>query len=101
MHNGSDTPEVLNMHVVTREVFMADDSMVYIGRGSKWGNPFVIGADGTREEVIAQYRDWILTRDELLESLGELEGKDLVCYCAPKPCHGDILINLTWWKDRT
>ena len=69
MHNGSDTPEVLNMHVVTREVFMADDSMVYIGRGSKWGNPFVIGADGTREEVIAQYRDWILTRDELLESL--------------------------------
>ncbi len=66
---------------------------VYIGRGSKWGNPFVIGRDGTREEVVAKYRDWIIHSDLALDVI-ELKGKDLVCYCAPKSCHGDVLIEL-------
>jgi hypothetical protein len=39
---------------------------VYIGRGSKWGNPFVIGKDGDRDEVIAKYREWIKTQPQLL-----------------------------------
>lgn len=67
---------------------------VYIGRGSKWGNPFVIGKDGTREEVIEKYREWILTRADLLNSLHELRGKTLGCSCKPKPCHGDVLAEL-------
>ena len=67
---------------------------VYIGRGSKWGNPFRIGADGTRADVIRKYRDYILKRQDLLNSLGELIGKRLGCYCAPLACHGDVLKDL-------
>ncbi len=67
---------------------------VYIGRPSKWGNPFVIGRDGTREEVIVQYEAWIQTQPLLLAALGELQGKRLGCYCAPLPCHGDVLARL-------
>ena len=68
---------------------------VYIGRPSKWGNPFFIGRDGTREEVVAKYREWIATQPELLLDLHELIGKDLYCWCAPRACHGDILLELS------
>ena len=54
---------------------------IYIGRGSKWGNPFKIGLDGTRGEVIKKYEDYILKQPELLEDLDELDGKVLGCYC--------------------
>lgn len=64
---------------------------IYIGRPSKWGNPFSVGEDGTREEVIQKYEDWLLTQPHLLESLHELDGKVLGCWCAPKACHGDVL----------
>ena len=67
---------------------------VYIGRPSKWGNPFEIGRDGTRSEVIAKYREYILNQPELLNSLDTLAGKRLVCWCKPKPCHGDVLVQL-------
>jgi hypothetical protein len=67
---------------------------VYIGRPSKWGNPYIIGKDGTRQEVIEKYRDYILTRPNLLASLPELEGKILGCWCSPKPCHGEVLLEL-------
>ena len=67
---------------------------VYIGRGSKWGNRFVIGKDGSREEVISKYREWILGNDKLLGCLGELKGKVLGCYCKPLACHGDVLVEL-------
>jgi hypothetical protein len=66
---------------------------VYIGRPSKWGNPFVEGRDGTRAEVIVKYREWLACQTGLLD-LEELRGKDLVCWCAPKPCHGDVLLEL-------
>ena len=64
---------------------------VYIGRPSKWGNPFVIGRHGNREEVIAKYRKYILNKPELLAEVFELEGLTLGCYCAPLACHGDVL----------
>lgn len=67
---------------------------VYIGRGSKWGNPFVIDKDGTRKEVIEKYRKWILKNDDLLKDLHELKGTILGCWCGPKACHGDVLIEL-------
>jgi hypothetical protein len=67
---------------------------VYIGRGSKWGNPFVIGKHGTRDEVIEKYRQWIVNQPQLLSSLHELRGKDLACFCSPAPCHGMILKEL-------
>lgn len=69
---------------------------VYIGRPSKWGNPFTIGTDGTREQVIELYREWIINGDgkHLLDDLDELKGKRLACWCSPKACHGDILAEL-------
>ena len=80
---------------MTRVVNKYRDSYdVYIGRGSKWGNPFRIGIDGTREDVIKQYRDWIPTQPYLLNSLEELRGKTLGCFCSPQACHGDILVEL-------
>lgn len=67
---------------------------IYIGRPSKWGNPFSIGKDGTRKEVIEKYRNWIKNQPELLKDLVELKGKVLGCWCKPHPCHGDVLVEL-------
>ena len=67
---------------------------VYIGRPSKWGNPFSIGKDGTREEVILKYLKWLKNQPELIAALPELKGKRLGCWCAPKACHGDMLAKL-------
>lgn len=67
---------------------------VYIGRPGKWGNPFVIGLDGTRREVVEKYRAYLMNSPDLLASLPELEGKTLGCWCAPLPCHGDVLAEL-------
>ena len=67
---------------------------VYIGRPSKWGNPFTIGSDGTREEVIEKYKRYLLMNRDLLDSLPELCGKVLGCWCHPQPCHGDLLAKL-------
>jgi Domain of unknown function (DUF4326) len=67
---------------------------VYIGRPSKWGNPFVVGRDGTRSECIELYERWLLANDELMAALGELRGKVLGCWCAPRECHGDVLVRL-------
>ncbi len=64
---------------------------VYIGRPSKWGNPYVIGKDGDRDEVISKYEMYIMCHPELFAELQELEGKVLGCWCAPQECHGDIL----------
>lgn len=67
---------------------------VLITRESKWGNPFHIGKDGTREEVIQKYRKWIVTQPILIASLEQLRGKKLGCVCKPENCHGDILVEL-------
>lgn len=65
---------------------------IYVGRPSKWGNPYKIGIDGTREEVIELYKKWLSNQKYL--NLEELKGKDLVCWCKPLPCHADILLEL-------
>jgi len=67
---------------------------VYIGRPSKWGNPFVIGKDGDREGVINKYEAYIMNRPDLLDALSELRGMVLGCYCKPLACHGDVLARL-------
>jgi len=73
---------------------------VYIGRpkpgktSEGWGNPFRIGKDGTREEVINKYREWLQSQPELLARIPELRGKRLGCWCKPEACHGDILAEL-------
>ena len=77
---------------------------VYIGRGSRWGNPFVIGIHGDRAEVIAQFKEYANARIKVdMNWLKPLVNQDLVCYCAPKACHGDFLLELillTEWLDK-
>jgi hypothetical protein len=73
---------------------------VYVGRPTVWGNPFVIGRDGTRAEVIEKYKQQIDALDPLQahafvnDCIRWLGGKDLVCWCAPLPCHADILLEI-------
>lgn len=69
---------------------------VLIDRSTKWGNPFFIGRDGTREEVIALFEKWITTerRDLYYAGRRELQGKILGCWCAPLPCHGDVWLRI-------
>jgi len=71
---------------------------VYIGRGAgergPWGNPYQIGRDGDRTQVIALYRQWIMQQPHLLALLPTLRGKRLGCFCKPAACHGDVLAAL-------
>ena len=81
-------PQVLNKSRVG-----VPPGAVYIGRPTKWGNPFAITPTSTREEVVEKYLWWLLSNPNLIaEARLELAGKDLVCFCAPKLCHGHILI---------
>ena len=73
---------------------------VYIGRGKcpktgelgHWGNPFSIGEDGNRDDVICKYSDWLTDQPKLMKlAKKELAGKVLGCWCHPEKCHGDIL----------
>lgn len=82
---------------------------VYIGRGrcpvtdkpGAWGNPFVVGRDGDRKQVIALYRAWLwkqLKADRgLIDRLAQLDGMVLGCWCSPQPCHGDVLVKAAAW----
>lgn len=80
---------------------------VYIGRGSKWGNPFTHISDkqtksefivATREESIEKFREYIIERisngEVKIDDLLELAGKRLGCFCKPKSCHGDVLVEI-------
>lgn len=78
------------------------EGMVYCGRentwlglkASKWANPFPMKNEGQRPEVLSKYRDYVLNSPGLLSCLHELDGKILSCYCHPKKCHCDILVEL-------
>ena len=74
---------------------------VRIDRRTKWGNRFVIGRDGSREEVIERYRRRLWQRIRAgavsLEELAALHGKTLACHCAPLPCHGEVLARAAAW----
>ena len=72
---------------------------VYIGRGSKWGNPYShkVGTlaehvVGSRTEAIQKFEEYLLSNQDLMSSLEELKGKTLGCWCKPKSCHRDILL---------
>ena len=68
---------------------------VYIGRGSPFGNPFRIGDDGDRAQVLVKYRTYFnqrLTDQSFRDKVLELKGKVLGCWCKPLTCHGDVII---------
>lgn len=76
-----------------------DAQFVYCGRAmgrmglkaSKWANPFKVGIDGNRFECIEAYRKRMQFKPDLVAALPELQGKTLVCFCAPQSCHCDVL----------
>ena len=80
--------------VVNKRTHIKTDNDVYIGRGSIWGNPFPINEYQNREKVCRLYKEYINSNISLLYSLHELKGKNLVCYCKPKRCHGDFLLRI-------
>ena len=85
--------QVLNIRSSGRNV----PNSVYMGRPGPWGNPFVIGRDGTRAEVIAKYRIWIDTEiaagNVSDHQLLALRGKALLCWCHPEPCHCHVVVD--------
>lgn len=89
--------KVLNKYKCSQEEL---SNGVSIMRGTLFGNPFVIGKDGNRTEVIEKYKEYlkdrILSDEEFTDELFLLynTGKDLICCCAPQPCHGDVIIDL-------
>lgn len=92
--------------------WMEKEDNIYIGRGgivfidharfpqraSVFANPFKVGRDGTNEEVAVKYRTHIMNKIEKgeisLEELFALKGKNLGCWCYPRMCHGNILLEL-------
>lgn len=101
-------PQVLNRNSGSILIMSA----VKIDRTTLWGNPFIIGIHGDRDTVCDAYLEWLNRWTEhveeikieigarvysnrwVVENLHLLKGKDVVCYCAPLRCHGDILIRL-------
>jgi len=88
---------ILNKRNISRKLAAND---IYIGRGSRFGNPFPMRRENEREEVISKYRDYFYSNSSLMEftirrfkSLKKrgFEEVNLVCFCAPKRCHGEIL----------
>lgn len=83
---------------------------IYVGRGSRWGNPFVVGKDGTTEECVAKFRDMLMpythhgenplekfciSEANITDAQASLRGKNLACWCPPgQPCHADVLLEI-------
>lgn len=87
------------MKVLNKRTDTIPRDAVYVGRPSKWGNPYNMGRYGNRENVIKLYREELEYRLKHNPKLQaeidrELRGRDLVCWCAPLPCHADILLEL-------
>jgi uncharacterized protein DUF4326 len=87
---------VTSIKVINRKRDGIPDGAAYVGRPTILGNPFKIGEDGTREEVIAKYETYFrerISKDERFRvAVEKLRGREiLVCWCAPKPCHADVI----------
>lgn len=70
---------------------------VYVGRPTKWGNPFIVGRFGTAQECVERYARGLNENGGLVScgGLHELRGKNLVCWCSlDQPCHADVLLEL-------
>jgi hypothetical protein len=86
---------------------------VYVGRGSRWGNPWKVGEEATTEIpkngrgpliqfaprpitaefAVEQYRRWMQACTGDIRE--ELRGKNLACWCKPgSPCHADVLLQI-------
>lgn len=100
--------KVYNKNKLTYKEYLSliDQGAVYVGRPSKWGNPYTIGKcysvwlerktiPFSREDVIKAYKEYMINMPALTkEAKEELKGKDLICWCAPEACHADVLLEI-------
>lgn len=79
---------------------VAEDLLTYVGHAgprhqwpeSAFANPFVNLASKNRADMVDRYRAWLHDRSDLLRRIpAELTGRALGCWCAPAPCHADVL----------
>lgn len=80
--------------IINIKTNLDEKNFVYAGRGSIFGNPFEIGRDGDRAEVIKKYGQWFqfLIKDErFVKELAKLKNRNLGCYCVPAPCHCQVI----------
>ncbi|MBF6102253.1 DUF4326 domain-containing protein [Nocardia cyriacigeorgica] len=101
-------PVVVSMRAANRHAHLIDWArrrglFVRIDRATDWGNPYIIGSDGNRDDVIDAHAQHLPRRPDLLARLrdGGLAGKVLGCWCAPQRCHGHTLAALTLAPDST
>lgn len=106
----SPSTETQVVHLRRYKGRIIQDCDVYIGRKihiggwnlqeSKWSNPYTLkDSDNNRDVVLEKYREYVLSRQNLLDSLEELRGKRLGCWCKPEKCHGDVLAELLQKND--
>ncbi|NES43633.1 DUF4326 domain-containing protein [Moorena sp. SIO2C4] len=100
--------KILNKRASSYLLKSLDDTDIYIGRPSVLGNPYKVGTS-SRDEVIQLYRKWLWGRIQANDSAVIAELKrikklvlsdkqvNLVCWCAPKPCHGEIVKKCIEW----
>jgi hypothetical protein len=92
---------VVNLKQEPYDVYIGRENPYYGLTASIWQNPFKIGKDGNRKQVIEKYKEYLLNSPDLMIQLPELKGKKLGCYCKPLSCHGDILVELVNDLDQT
>ncbi len=92
------------MRVLNKRHDVIPPDAVYVGRPSKWGNPMTVKEvqrlhsnltkGECQERAVMWYGHYLEYKPDLMEQLGELKGKDLVCWCSPLSCHADVLLEL-------
>lgn len=98
----------MNINIRNKKTYQGEG--FYIGRPSPLGNPFKVSKYLTREEAINQYENWIIRKlieedKEITEYLHILFANlikhsqiNLICWCHPKPCHGQVIEKLLTYK---
>ena len=94
-------PRVFNLHGMGIKPNTLPPNGVYIGRRtrngweeSKWHNPYKVGVHGDLATCLCKHARYLLGNKALMADLPELRGRDLYCWCADEPCHGDLLLRL-------
>lgn len=97
------------MKVLNKRTDQIPVEAVYVGRPSKWGNPMTVKElqrlfpNDTLTELnrkaVRWYERYLAENAKLMDDIEELTGKDLVCWCAPLPCHADVLLKLANEED--
>jgi hypothetical protein len=85
-----DDPEFADVEYVGRAMHRGGWHLA----ASPLASPFRPGPDGSRAEVVARYREYLLARPDLLALLPGLRGRRLGCWCVPEPCHAQVIAEL-------